>query len=225
MKVFEHHKIDALQFDLYSKISGNGRFYITKEGKKYPSVTTILSSLNKEHLEEWKKRVGEDEANKISKAAAFRGTALHDTCERYLRNNMGTDDMMSLMPNVKQLFLSVKPELENNIDKICCLEQALYSHRLKVAGRVDCIAEWDGVLSIIDFKNSLKPKKESYITNYFWQCTAYACMFAELTGTPIKQIVVAIGVVDNPKPQIFVRNVSDYIEDTIRFIKKYHLTN
>jgi len=121
--------------------------------------------------------VGEEEANKVSGKASRRGTALHSVCEKYLLNEMNELRMQTMMPNIKELFLQLRPELDQNIGKIYSLEQALYSDGLKIAGRVDCIAEWDGELAVIDFKTSSKEKWEDGILNYFMQCSAYAEMF------------------------------------------------
>jgi genome maintenance exonuclease 1 len=122
------------------------------------------------------------------------------------------------MPNIKALFQQLKPELDKSIGKIYALEQALYSDELEVAGRVDCIAEWNGELSIIDFKTSSKLKEEGHIQNYFMQCTAYAIMFEERTGRPIDKIVVAIAV-ENEQPQIFVRSKLDYVTELMKYVK------
>jgi len=225
MRKFDHEKLVELEFDLKTKMELGRRDYVTPEGNIYPSATTILSILPKDHLIEWRKRIGDEEADKIVRIAASRGTKFHDACERYLKNELDQVGYLSLMPDAKQLLISVRPEFDKHIGKIYCLEQALYSDRLRIAGRVDCVAEWDGVLSIIDFKNSLKPKSENHIWNYFSQCTMYACMATELTKRPVKQIVVAVGIVDEPKPQIFVKRTSEYLEDTIKLIKKYHREN
>lgn len=225
MRKFDHEKLGELGFDLKTKMTLGRRDYITPKGNVYPSATTILSTLNKDYLIEWRKRIGDAEADKIVRIAASRGTKFHDACEKYLLNEMDSSRLMSLMPDAKQLFVSVRPEFEKNIGKVYCLEQALYSDRLKIAGRVDCVAEWNGILSIVDFKNSLKLKREEDIFNYFSQCTMYACMFTELTGRPVKQIVVAVGIVHSMQPQIFVKKTSEYLEDTIKLIKKYHKEN
>ena len=128
--------------------------------------------------------------------------------------------IQTMMPDTKELFFALKPHLDKNIGNIYSLEQALYSDELRMAGRVDCIAEWDGKLSVIDFKTASKSKDENYILNYFMQCTAYANMFEERTGQPIDQLVVAIAVVED-FPQIFVRNKTKYIPELNKFIDSY----
>tara|TARA_R100001369_G_scaffold91685_2_gene133696 strand:- start:120 stop:518 length:399 start_codon:yes stop_codon:yes gene_type:complete len=131
--------------------------------------------------------------------------------------------MASAFPDAKDLFFKMKPKLDENIGKVYSLEQALYSDELKLAGRVDCIAEWNGQLSVVDFKSAAKEKKEDWIENYFMQCTAYAMMFEERTGTPINQIVVAIAVT-NGDSQIFVKQKDEYMSGLKHFIDEYYST-
>jgi len=119
------------------------------------------------------------------------------------------------------LFVKIKSKLDDNIGKIYSLEQALYSDKLRIAGRVDCIAEWNGELSVIDFKTASKEKNEEWIQNYFMQCSAYAEMFEERTGRPINQIVVAIAVA-NGDTQIFVKEKEDYLRGLNFFIDEYY---
>jgi len=217
---FNHVKLESLNFDLTAVTTDNGRQYTTPEGKIYPSVTTVLSEYSKKAIFEWRDRVGAEVANKISKAASGRGTKLHTVCEKYLLNEMSDMKIQTMMPDTKELFFALKPHLDKNIGNIYSLEQALYSNELRMAGRVDCIAEWDGKLSVIDFKTASKAKDEDYILNYFMQCTAYANMFEERTGQPIDQLVVAIAVVED-FPQIFVRNKTKYIPELNKFIDMY----
>ena len=168
------------------------RVYVTPNGDKYPSVTTVLSDYGKEAILEWRKKVGEEKANEISRKATTRGTSVHKALELYLKNQ----DVSSLemLPNVKSLFVRMKQELEEKVNNIHCLEDKLYSHKLKLAGTVDCIAEHNGILSVIDFKTSVRLKKKENIGNYFMQGAAYATMFTELTSIPINQVVILIGV-------------------------------
>ena len=168
------------------------RRYVTPTGEKYPSVTTVLAEYGKEGILEWRKKVGEEKANQISRAATTRGTGVHKALETLLKN----EDVSSLemMPNVKSLFVRMKKEIEEKVNNIHCLEDRLYSHKLKLAGTVDCIAEHKGVLSVIDFKTSIRLKKKENIGNYFMQCAAYADMFTEMTSIPIDQVIVLIGV-------------------------------
>lgn len=168
------------------------RCYVTPNGDRYPSVTTVLADYGKKELMEWRARVGEVKANEISRKATTRGTSVHKALELYLKN----EDISSLemMPNVKSLFVRMKQELDGKVNNIHCLEDKLYSHELKLAGTVDCIAEHEGVLSVIDFKTSVRLKKKENIENYFMQGAAYATMFTELTSIPIGQVIILIGV-------------------------------
>jgi len=221
--IFNHVKLPELDFELEAKTTENGRVYYTPSGKAYPSVTTVLGSLSKEGIEAWRKKIGEEEANKISGRASRRGEALHLACEKYLLNEMDFKMKQKLMPNIKELFLQLQPYLDTNIGDIYSIEQPLYSDNLKIAGRVDCIAEWDNEIAVIDFKTSTKEKLEGYIQNYFQQCTCYAEMFEEITGKPIDRIVVVIAVEDG-QSQVFVRSKKAYLPPLKQVISNYYLT-
>lgn len=219
--MFEFVKLPELDFDMKAVTTDSGRVYLTPSGKKYPSVTTILSSYGKKALFEWRERVGAEEANRIASKASRRGTALHTVCEKYLLNEMTSMKLASMLPTTKELFYKIKPHIDTSIGKIYALEQALYSDALGIAGRVDCIAEWNGKISIIDFKSSSKQKDKNNIGNYFMQCTAYAEMFGELTGQTIEQIVVLIGTEEGPG-QIFVEEKNNYIEPLKKYIDLHY---
>ena len=167
----------------------------------------------------WRERVGEQEANKISKRATDRGTAVHALIEKYLNNeDVSTQD---LMPNVKNLFVKMKPELAK-LNNIHCLEERLFSHELRLAGTVDCIAEHNGVLSVIDFKTANRLKKKEDIGNYFMQGAAYSTMFTEMTGIPIEQVVIIIGVDSANFCQTMKVNPSDHIDELKQFVENYY---
>jgi len=218
---FNFVKLPELDFDLGSVTEDGSRKYTTPEGKVYPSVTTILShSTDKSFLIKWRKRVGEEEANKIVKKSSGRGTKLHSVCEKYLLNELNDMKIRMMMPDIKDFFLQLRPHIDKNVGNVYGLEQALYSDRLRMAGRTDCIAEWDGKLSIVDYKNSIKEKREDWIQNYFIQCTAYAEMFEDRTELPIEQIVVAIAN-EEGTPQIFIREKSKYVGELNRYIENY----
>jgi genome maintenance exonuclease 1 len=220
LRNFEFVKLESLAFDLNAETSTSGRVYTTPTGEKYPSITTVLSSFNKKALFEWRKRVGEEEANRIASKASRRGTKLHTVCENYLLGELTGMKMQTMMPDTKELFMQLQPAIDANVGKVYGLEQALYSHKLRLAGRCDCIAEWDGKLSIIDYKSASREKSEDGILNYFMQCSAYAEMFEEVTGMPIDQIVVAIAV-EGGQPQIFRKSKAAYIEPLNEYIGKY----
>lgn len=205
--------------DLKSVTLPNGsRVYTTPNGKKLPSVTTVIGAKKKQAIMEWRQRVGEVEANKISKIATRRGTGVHTLCERYLRN----EPLGEIMPDALEMFKSIKPHL-NKINNIHYQEQALWSENIGLAGRVDLIAEWAGVLSVIDYKTSKKIKKEKDIQDYFAQCTAYACMYEELVGQPIEQIVILMAV-DNEQPLVFIQKTEDHLNNLLEHIEFYRNT-
>ena len=217
---FNHVKLESLDFELESVTTDDGRRYTTPDGKVYPSITTVLSSYNKQAILEWRQRVGEEEANRVSRKASNRGTKLHSTVEQYLLNEMSPLKMHTMMPDMKELFLKLKPFLDENVNNIFGIEQPLYSHRLRLAGRCDCIGEWDGKISIIDWKTANYSKEKDQIANYFMQASAYAEMFGEITGIEVNQIVVAIAV-ENQPPQIFIEEKSKYLDGLNSYIGKY----
>ena len=192
-----------------------GRFYTLPDGTKLPSVTTVMGAQKKDAIMKWRKRVGEAEANKISAKATKRGNGVHTLCERYLKN----EPLGEIMPDAKEMFVDLKPTL-NRINNIHYLETALWSKQLGVAGRVDCIAEFDGVLSVIDFKTSKRIKKEEDIEDYFWQTSAYALMYEELIGTPINDLIIIMAVED-VGCHVFHQKVEDHIEGLVKAIEFY----
>ncbi len=193
------------------------RYYVTPEGKKYPSITTVLGHFNKKAIYEWRQRVGDKEANRISTQASRRGTKVHQMCEDFINNEL---DEKKFMPSDKETFNSIKNILADNINNIHCQEATLYSDYLQVAGRVDCVAEWKGKLSVIDFKTSRRLKKREHIHNYFQQGSAYCVMYEERTKVPVSQIVIVM-TVDGEEPQIFVEKRDTWTETLIRKIKEY----
>jgi CRISPR/Cas system-associated exonuclease Cas4 (RecB family) len=220
-----NHKPTSIGYeDLICETKISGRKYITPEGTAYPSITTVLGSLSKDGIEAWKKRVGEEEANRIGHHACTRGTAMHEAIERYL-NNEEHWFVENEMPNVKSLFNALRPILDKRVDNILLQEGALYSDHLKLAGRVDCIAEFDGKLSIIDFKTATRPKNKEYITSYFMKASAYAIMFEERTGIPITQTVILMAVDNSPTPIIFKETRDNYTKQLIETIQNYYETN
>ncbi len=224
MKIFPQTRLRELNFDLDAVTTADGRLYSTPSGKKYPSITTVLSGYNKKGIMEWRARVGEQEANRVSRLASSRGSKLHTVCENYLVNELSDIQIRTMMPDTKSLFVKMRKVMDEHITKVYAIEQPLYSDELRIAGRVDCIAEWDGILSIVDWKTASKLKQESYIRNYFMQCTAYAEMFEYVTKMPIEQVVVAIAV-ECEEPQIFVRSKYDYLADLRQEIDNYYLNN
>ena len=219
---FTHIKKPELDFELEAKTTESGRVYFTPSGKAYPSVTTVLGSLSKEGIKLWREKVGEEEANKISGRASRRGEALHLACEKYLLNEMDFKMRQQMMPDTKSLFLQLKPHLDESLGNIYAIEQPLYSDNLRIAGRVDCIAEWDNELAVIDFKTSKRVKTKEDIDSYFAQCVAYAMMYEELVGEPIDQIVIIISTDGLNEPQVFIKSKMDYIDKLFEKILKFH---
>jgi genome maintenance exonuclease 1 len=202
--------------DLKSETHTDGkRYYTLEDGSRLPSVTTVLGALKKEAIMKWRKRVGEEAANAISRKASGRGTNVHTLCERYLNN----ESLGEIMPDAKEMFYSIKPLL-NRINNIHYQEQALWSKQLGMAGRVDCIAEFDGVLSVIDFKTSKRIKLSGDIEDYYWQTTAYALMYEELIGVPINNLVIIMAV-ENEQPLLFKQNTQDHIDGLVKAIHFY----
>jgi len=202
--------------DLKSETFPDGkRYYTLPDGTKLPSVTTVLGAQKKQGIMEWRKRVGEAEANRISKQATGRGTNVHTLCERYLNNELLGD----IMPDAKEMFLSLKPLL-HRINNIQYQECALWSKQLGMAGRVDCIAEFDGVLSVIDFKTSRKIKQSAHIEDYYWQTAAYALMYEEMIGKPIHDLVIIMAV-ENEQPLLFKQKTEDHIHGLVKAINFY----
>ena len=220
MRIFNHVKLPQLDFDLKAETTDSGRLYATPTGEKYKSITTVLGNYNKQAIMEWRERVGAEEANKISTKAATRGTKVHKICEDYINNEIPELKMQMMMPDLKEMFFKIKPIIDEKLGDVYSQEQALYSHKLKIAGRVDLIGMWNGKLSVIDFKTSAKQKEESYIQNYFMQCTAYALMFSELTGMWIDDIVVLIATGEG-EAQLFERQIHDYRKPLMEYIDKY----
>ena len=183
---------------------------------KLVSITSVTSHFNKEIFVKWRKRVGTEEADKITKAATSRGTDLHTLVENYLYNR----DLPPVQPISDFLFKIAKTEL-NKIDNIYCLEGALYSKQLGVAGTTDCIAEFDGELAVIDFKTSKKPKPREWIENYFVQAMFYGMALYEMTGIPIKKLVIIMACENGECVVYEERDLKKYMKLVIKYIKKF----
>lgn len=216
--MFNHvnHGIEMPKLKQVTLPSGK-RTYATPEGNVYPSVTTVLSAQPKPELEKWKKRVGEEEAKRISKRATTHGTMIHSMAENYLNNVPNWNEGYSYFDI--HHFDDMKKHLNKTINNVWLQEVQMYSDYLATAGTVDCIAEYEGVLSIIDFKTSRIEKKREWITDYFIQEAAYSIMFEERTGKPIRQLVTIITSPDSV--QTFIEDRDDWIDDFIRMRKEY----
>ena len=197
------------------------RYYpIPGADKYYPSVTSITSFQNAKFFASWRKRIGEDEANRITARATQRGTAFHSITEDYIKGELNLDRYLENNPLSVRMFQSAKDTFDR-IDNIHCLETFLYSHYLGLAGRVDCIAEFDNELAVIDFKTSTKQKQENYIEHYFVQETAYAAMFLERTGIEVKKVVTLIAT-EEGSIQVFEKyNLDDYLHLLKSYIEEF----
>ena len=216
--MFTHLNKSFLNYNDIKTVTEYGkRVYLTPEGGRFVSITSMLGHFSKDSLHEWRARVGEKEANRISRQAAGRGTEVYNLIEDYINNKEINEK--KLMPHIKANLNAIKPLL-HKINNVYYQEVPLYSNELKLAGRVDCIAEYDGVLSIIDFKTSGKPKKVEWIDDYFIQCAFYACAFYELTGIAIKQLVILIAV-DGNAPQEFVVPIKNWLKPLIQKRKAF----
>ncbi len=191
--VFFRHVFFPIPPKLREKKINGKRHYISPNGIILPSVTTVLSTMGEDGIKAWKVRVGETEADRVSIRALANGTELHSIIENFL-DNKATESFKN--PISQKLFLQVKDLLIKKINNIRAQEIQLYSEGIGIAGRVDCVAEWDGELSVIDFKSARKKKQKSWIKKYFLQATAYAIMFEELTKTKIDKLVILISAED-----------------------------
>ena len=220
MKMFEHEQVELKE--MVAETTETGRTYKTPDGVNLPSITTVLSILSRDSIAKWRKRVGEEEANRISYRASTRGTAVHEICEKYVNNDPNFKE--GYTPDIIASFLDLKPILDQRLTKVYAQEAPLYSTHLGVAGRVDCVGIFDGKLSIIDYKTSRKPKQAKWINNYFMQESAYAIMWEERTGMPITQLVTVISV-DQHEPQVFIEHRDNWVRPLLDTIKQYNEEN
>ena len=203
------------------------RYYDVPDGDKLVSITSVISWITREIFLDWRKRVGTQEADKITKASTSRGTDFHTLAEHYLNN----EELPSVQPLSEFLFKQAKPQL-SLIDDIVALETSLYSQKLGVAGTVDCIAKYDGELSVIDFKTSKKPKPREWIDHYFVQCAAYACMLYEMTGQIVKKFVIIMSCEDGEcvvyeeyDKGKYIKLLSEYIRNFVEFKLQEYVEN
>jgi len=215
--IFTHHNFLG-ELELEKKETNGIRLYNLPDGQWVPSITSVTSFYNRQIFVKWRERVGLEEANRITKRATARGTDFHQVCQDYLENKeLNWDDYQ---PLTKFMFYHLKPELDK-INNIHAIERTLYSEYLGLAGRVDCIAEYEGELAVIDFKTSDKIKPEEWIENYFVQETFYAAAYYELTGKVVKKLITLM-VTPSGEVKVFdKRNKDDYIRLLVRYIKEF----
>jgi len=214
---FNHLNLPVLADIPTETVDGSRRYVVN--GKLLPSVTTVTSYQNRKVIAEWRERVGEETASKISQFASNNGTKFHKLVEDYV-NNVDAEYDAEKYEVALKLFNQFKALLDD-VDNIHYQESALYSEQLGIAGRVDCIAEYNGKLSVIDFKSSSKPKYENQIQNYFVQETGYAMMYEEMTGHKVEQIVTLISC-HSGETQVFVKNPADYVDTLKQYIQEYN---
>ena len=215
------HRNDLTPIEMTAEMVEGKRVYSTPEGKKYPSVTTVISNNAKKAkaIARWRKNVGEEKANNITRRSTTRGTHFHSIVEDYINNELDLEKYKE-HPLPVVMFKQSKAYL-NKINNIYLQEAALYSDHLELAGRVDCIAEYDGLLSIIDFKTSAKEKKEQYLYDYFVQETAYACMLLERYKLRVKQLVTIVSCEDG-ETQVVIRPLKkEYLASLFKYIDEY----
>ena len=213
MKRFNHVSVNLPKLETITV--DRKRFYVTPQNNYYPSITTVLSIRKKEGLVEWRKRVGDKVANYVAAKAATRGIKVHHMCEDYL-NNVSLDYPDKWKNHEKDflplcLFNQLRDKALENISDIYAQECGLYSDKYKVAGRVDCIAKYKGVLSIIDFKTSTRERSDAWNENYYIQGSAYAEMFTELTGIDVSQVVILV-VTEDGTVQEFIKDKSNFLD-------------
>tara|TARA_R110002020_G_scaffold9710_11_gene38082 strand:- start:663 stop:1352 length:690 start_codon:yes stop_codon:yes gene_type:complete len=200
------------------------RYYDTPDGKKLVSITSIISHYQREIFREWRAKVGNDEANRVTKQATSRGTDFHSLAESHLLNR----ELPRVQPLSQYLFVQAKPTLDK-IDNVHAIEQSLFSYELGVAGSVDCIAEYTGKsgeseLAVIDFKTSKKPKPRAWVDSHFVQCAAYACMLYEMTGIMVKKFVIImtcedgeVKVYEEYDKRKYINLLSKYIREFVEY--------
>tara|TARA_B100000035_G_scaffold10451_1_gene8892 strand:- start:167 stop:844 length:678 start_codon:yes stop_codon:yes gene_type:complete len=195
----------------YYKVPGTDKLV------KLPSITSVISYRNRLKFKAWEEKVGLDEANRIRRKSTSRGTDAHTLIEQYLNNEK---EFKEVQPLSTYLFKQAIPTLDK-IDNILCQEQAMFSHTLGIAGSVDCIAEYDGELAIIDFKTSAKAKPREWIEDYFVQCAAYACMLYEMKGIIVKKFVIIMTCEDGEVKVYEERDKSKYINLLSEYIREF----
>jgi hypothetical protein len=224
--------LDRVQFELKThlynfpkleRIDGEPRLYVTPEGARLPSVTSVTGFTTKDGIQQWRKSVGEEKANQITRKASSRGTVVHNLAEKYILDHEEFEQFKrKAMPDAVDLFHKIRRVLDNSVTSIHALETQIWSDYLKVAGTVDCIGVYEGKLAVIDFKTSAKTKEERWIDHYFMQTSAYACAWYELTKEPINNLVVIVANDVDSEAQIFEKNTYDYLVKFKRARDAFH---
>tara|TARA_R100000742_G_C4278572_1_gene101593 strand:- start:1372 stop:2046 length:675 start_codon:yes stop_codon:yes gene_type:complete len=214
-RTFVNHLGDI---ELEKKETPGCRLYQLPNGEWVPSITSITSFYNREKFIKWRKKIGEEKANQITRRATTLGTDFHEVAQNYLEGKQL--DWESHLPASKFMFHHCQPVLDR-IDNIHAIERTLFSEFLGIAGRVDCIAEFDGELAVIDFKTSQYIKPEEWLENYFVQETFYACAYYEMTGVPVKKLITIMQTPNGENHVFDKRNKDEYIKLLVKYIKKF----
>jgi len=217
---FKHTPVEYNEESLDQQNRKSGRVYVDERGNEYPSITRVLSILNKDAIIAWRKRVGEEEANRISTKASKRGTKVHGLIEKFIANEEWNVDINLLD---LQVMKDVTPAISASLSEVFAIEKKMYSEHLGVAGTVDCVGIWNNKRSIIDWKTSRKWKKKEWISGYFMQSAAYAIMWEERTGMPIKNLVICIA--GDEGVQIFEEDRDDWTQPLIDTIAEFKRRN
>ena len=216
MKKFNFIDLDKSKLPVTKGKNIDGFRFYDIDGKAYPSVTSVLGIKKKAELQGWREKIGEDVANWEMGRAARRGKATHLLVEEYLKGK--TPSERGVLP--LGLFKLLRPYIDQ-VDNIHLLETIMYSPKLTIAGQVDCIAEYNGKLSVIDFKTANKERQESWIDNYFLQTTAYAQMYEETFGKNIDQVVILLASEDG-SVQNFIKEKKDYMSPLMKSIDEFY---
>jgi len=216
--MFQHELFEFPRLTQQNRTSG--RVYQVEDGEDagqtFPSITRILAAKPNPGILAWRKRVGEAEANRVSREATTRGTSVHALAEAFLDNTL--DASATITPTVLELWRTLQPWIAEHITTLHAQEQDVYSTRLRVAGRMDVLATVDDKLTVVDFKTSRRPKSRDHIGNYFVQSTFYALAVYERTGRKVEQIVIPI--VSPEGLQVFTTTPTEHfsaLKDAIRF--------
>jgi len=215
--MFHHNPLEVPELETIT--TSVGRVYKTPDGA-FPSITTVLSRLSRDGIAVWRKRVGEEEANRVSRVSSSRGTRIHKFCEDYINNK----ELDIRSPLDKEMFMNMREVMDDFVGEVYGQELALYSKHLGIAGRVDLVCKWNNKIAIVDFKTSAKLKERRWVDSYYMQATAYCVMLEEMTGIPVDRFVILIGV-DQEPPQTFYGKRDDNIAGLIDAIKGYYDEN
>lgn len=214
--------LNLIDLPKLNRIDGELRHYETPTGERYPSVTTVLkhTKIDDGGLDRWRDRVGHAEADRQTSMAATRGTAVHNLCEQYVYNQ--PINFMREMPLNVMMFKQIKSVLDDHVDNIRISEGFLYSHKLKVAGAVDLVADWDGCTAVVDFKTSRATKRLDWIEDYFIQTAMYSYMLWEMKRIHCKKIVIIIACEEEIFPQVIETDAVKYLDKAIERCKLFH---